>query len=120
MADKNEKRRETRSIAKDCAGKFYGRVVAESRPGLFLFPETDDFEKIRTATVLFCFLCLFLSICRAVGTGLEFLCTGRVRRFLTLALLRPDKVFADIEKVSHNRPFVLVMVPDLIKEQEPG
>jgi hypothetical protein len=42
-----------RSISKKIPENFYHYALAESCRGLFLFPETDDFQKIRTMTVLF-------------------------------------------------------------------
>jgi hypothetical protein len=67
--------------------------------------------------MVFCFFGFLVSIRSAVATGLELLGAARVGRFLSPALLRAHQVLADVEKVSHNRPFVLVTVPEIIKEQ---
>jgi hypothetical protein len=68
--------------------------------------------------MVFCFFCLFVRVSCTIRSGLELLGTGRVSRFLTFAFLCSDKVFADIEKVSHKVSRFLIMAQDLIKERE--
>jgi hypothetical protein len=61
--------------------------------------------------------CLFCRICCAVSTGFELLGTARISRLLAGTFLRTNEMLADIEEVGHNRPFLLLTAPEVIKER---
>jgi hypothetical protein len=61
--------------------------------------------------------CLFCRICCAVSTGFELLGTARISRLLAGIFLRTNQMLTDIEEVGHNRPFLLLMAPEILKER---